>query len=620
MERQYDVLHALLPRYMRVLETSARSVSAVVTALRQKLSNEAHAGLVQTVLWMRSCSFLCVPGYVAINELEPMALGLFPLDIASACSANALGLLLSDACKRPATVLDLCCCPGGKLQCILDGVGSDALVVGVDVSQPRLDVCKSLLDKKARFLCEQRGPENDGLPWRARHVLFRCDGTQFGATSLGALVFDSSVQHEELTALFRQHENFVQRRTSASGRVQGLTVGDESCDGIDDGASRRGHSTASERGPANDTASAGGVSLGSAGLESAATAATVGGIGSSGGGGGGGSGGGAGMRKRKNKSARQREEKRLKRIEHDALGTLLATFDRRPACDGDGNGDGNGDGDGDGDGGVAPSHGGGSSPDLRHYFDYVLVDAECSHDGSYRHMRYVTPQPGDQQHAVDAVERLQKPGAAASFHGPDRSSAAIVQLQRQLLANGFRLLRPSAADDDGASALVYSTCSLEEEQNEGVVRWFLGEHSDAELVPLSADDLFGPTSTAAAADGPAAGAEDMCAFSDIEGADLERAWQLLRSPLSGDALVPVPAPAAFTPSADDRHLPTTTQHLRHYSRLLCRHIANLTRPPGVSPDSASTSPPSSLAGTVRLSKEQGTSGLFIAKFRKKNTP
>ena len=627
----------LLPRYLRVSpvpsSSSSSSAAAAVSALQQKLG-EDHAGLVQAVVWMRAATFVCVPGYVAINELEPMALGLFPLDIASACSANALGFAAaaaaaaassSSSSSRPATALDLCCCPGGKFQCILDGIGTDALVVGVDVSQPRLDVCKSLLDKKARFLCEQHGSEDNDRapsPWRARHVLFRCDGTQFGTTSLGALVFDSSVQHEEITALFRQHRDLVQRRTTASsshrrrrgssgkgpgcGEDEELTVGDgNGGDDGDDDDSWWGPGAVDQ-----DASSVGGVSMGSSfasGLNSTAATFPVAHS----------SGNGCAvigtLRKRKNKSARQREEKRLKRIEHETLGALLASFDPRPPRDREQ---------------VAPASGAASGPDLRHYFDYVLVDAECSHDGSYRHMRYVAPQSpapaapaaatttivGEgQQPAVGAPERLQKPGAAASYLGPDRSSAAIVQLQRRLLANGFRLLRPSTVSDVGSgSALVYSTCSLEEDQNEGVVRWFLEENSDAELVPLSAEDIFG------AAAGPAEGATvGSCALSDREGADLERALQLLRCPVRGDDLVCVPTPSAFTPAADEEHLPVTTQHLRHYSRLLCRHIANLTRPPYVSPASAHAPSASLLPGTVRLSKEHGTSGLFIAKFRKK---
>jgi 16S rRNA (cytosine967-C5)-methyltransferase len=78
-------------------------------------------------------------------------------------------------------------------------------------------------------------------------------------------------------------------------------------------------------------------------------------------------------------------------------------------------------------------------------FDRVLVDAPCSNTGVLRRR-------------VDARWRLQP---------PDLPRLAKVQLQ--LLREGVDWLRP-----DGI--LVYSTCSLEPEENQEVVRNFLADH------------------------------------------------------------------------------------------------------------------------------------------------
>lgn len=139
-----------------------------------------------------------------------------------------------------------------------------------------------------------------------------------------------------------------------------------------------------------------------------------------------------GKRKRMNKSARAREQKRLKSVidEHvDAVGRNDYGME---------------------------------------LFDYVLVDAECSTDGSLKHLQ----------------KRLAKGKATAgdtSVAIPQladwKQLAELVDLQKRLAASGFRLLRPGGF-------MVYSTCSLSVEQNEAVVEWLLANHSDAKLVPV----------------------------------------------------------------------------------------------------------------------------------------
>ena len=97
-------------------------------------------------------------------------------------------------------------------------------------------------------------------------------------------------------------------------------------------------------------------------------------------------------------------------------------------------------------------------------YDRVLVDAECSHDGSIRH-----------------IEKFQDWGWSTfseKVMNPERLKS-LPALQRGLLENGFRLLKVGGT-------LVYSTCSLTRSQNEDVVSWFLEKYSPSKvkLVPV----------------------------------------------------------------------------------------------------------------------------------------
>eukprot|EP00250_Pteridium_aquilinum_P009547 c18742_g1_i1 orf=116-1516(+) len=95
-------------------------------------------------------------------------------------------------------------------------------------------------------------------------------------------------------------------------------------------------------------------------------------------------------------------------------------------------------------------------------YDKVLVDAECTHDGSLKHIcKY-------EQWGWETLERR--------VLDHDRL-VSITNLQLQLLTNGFRLLK-------AGGTLIYSTCSFTTAQNEEVVEKFLGNHSNAELVEI----------------------------------------------------------------------------------------------------------------------------------------
>ncbi|KAL1217063.1 rRNA (cytosine-C(5))-methyltransferase NOP2C [Cardamine amara subsp. amara] len=93
-------------------------------------------------------------------------------------------------------------------------------------------------------------------------------------------------------------------------------------------------------------------------------------------------------------------------------------------------------------------------------YDKVLVDAECTHDGSIKHIQKF------EQWGWTTLERR--------VLDAERTDINLTSLQLNLLRNGFRLLKE-------AGTLVYSTCSLTHAQNEDVVDQFLAENSSAEL-------------------------------------------------------------------------------------------------------------------------------------------
>ncbi|KAJ7564239.1 hypothetical protein O6H91_02G008800 [Diphasiastrum complanatum] len=97
-------------------------------------------------------------------------------------------------------------------------------------------------------------------------------------------------------------------------------------------------------------------------------------------------------------------------------------------------------------------------------YDKVLVDAECTHDGSLKHISKFEQWGWDTfEHRFFNVERI----------------SSIADLQLQLLLNGFRLLKLGGS-------LVYSTCSFTFQQNESVVERFLAAQPNAELKQIEA--------------------------------------------------------------------------------------------------------------------------------------
>lgn len=130
-------------------------------------------------------------------------------------------------------------------------------------------------------------------------------------------------------------------------------------------------------------------------------------------------------------------------------------------------------------------------------YDRVLVDSECTHEGSLKHLKKFlkqikvpaaeTDKPSrkarkqfeknnsnpytseinskNQWTQQDFEERFLDPKKLEMLHG----------LQTALIENGYRLLKPGGR-------LVYSTCSFDRGQNEGIVEALLQRHPDCTLV------------------------------------------------------------------------------------------------------------------------------------------
>lgn len=232
-------------------------------------------------------------------------------------------------------------------------------------------------------------------------------------------------------------------------------------------------------------------------------------------------------------------------------------------------------------------------------FDFVLVDAECTHDASYRHMKYIGASPGDSEPCTAEAEStaesavpisaFTKPGAALShdsaYHGghtvQTTASPQLTELQRGLILNGFRRLRPGGC-------LVYSTCSRDPTQNEEVVRWLLqtaGAEAELLHVPIILRNGCNVTThTGAAADTLEAAGRRGTPALDFLNQDLPALMDAVR---------------ASYPSAEQQ---------QRLAEEICREVSTLSAPRF---DESALLP-----GTVSVDYRGGMSGHFIAKVRK----
>eukprot|EP01083_Nonionella_stella_P026626 73333_1 len=100
-------------------------------------------------------------------------------------------------------------------------------------------------------------------------------------------------------------------------------------------------------------------------------------------------------------------------------------------------------------------------------YDKVLVDAQCTHDGSVRHLKKYRDEWGWNKLQQNVLN--------------EQNVIETVALQKRLIVNGFDLLKEHGT-------LVYSTCSLSVKQNEHVVRYLLETFENAVLISVEDDE------------------------------------------------------------------------------------------------------------------------------------
>lgn len=95
---------------------------------------------------------------------------------------------------------------------------------------------------------------------------------------------------------------------------------------------------------------------------------------------------------------------------------------------------------------------------LPNYFDKILLDAPCSAEGTIRKSKKVLYHWG--------VKNIQK----------------MSRIQKGLIVSAFRALKPGGI-------MVYSTCTIAPEENEGVIDYLLKKFPEAEILPVNIPDF-----------------------------------------------------------------------------------------------------------------------------------
>lgn len=656
-----------------MLDTTA-NIDVIAAQLAQRF--DIHAS---KVFW---CSnFIAIPGYIPISSLNGLdaalsEYGLFPMDVSSGVAAKLL-LMNFIPNNKSVKVLDLCCCPGGKFCMLSDeindrsshyqGVSDSAvekhLVVGVDISKHRLQVCKSVVNK---LIMARSGLKNS----RVRQLLFEADGTTFGRDNITSIIHDSSLLENELRMDKLKANKLADVRANrrGSGNDQNGVSGYDGDDAqtrnlstrLPDAPIRKSFANKSAR--KREAAHLKNVLMYE--IEGRTRPLTVRGSGK---------GKRTWMEVEEAPSDENKKEQSLKSTENIDVVAAINANEVPPLLDLAG-------------------------------FDYVLVDAQCTHDASYRHMNVLPAvELEDSSSSADIADWDRCKGksgvkgkqqwvktdnilkslleqqdssapcmdsatgsccASTGCHDDvqniDGDAALLAselrKLQRKLIYRAFELIECSSTrsvedggvqckgDSEHDRCLIYSTCSMKREQNEDVVQWLLdtvngssGRGFKIELVPISDKDLSRLGSQTAT---PPVLVEE------------KRLTHSLRDSKSGTPVQTVRELLQFSPSDEEFSRLILANMASHDSSLLDPDVACGANPEVASGTTVGTgsinfSPKLSavhpflrqvaedicvgvagaevcrpqqselLPGTVRFNRYfSGTSGLFIAKLRK----
>lgn len=419
----------LNPRY-----DAQETLALLEEEIKTQFSNETSL-LIKKVTWMPTVlGYYAIPGSFSLSQSVAYRSGrIYGMDVSSGAAVAALLLdddddahhdVLLNAVEDDRVenttpimrILDLCCAPGLKTCAIMDILSTDikcrAHVVGVDISEQRLQLCKNVIRKyhldpdtscgasqQRRCFLNSNDATTSVTSTKDSNVtiqLFQTDGTTFGMKKcqerdMNALKFDSQVTVELIMC---RHGNRKRMNKSAKAREQKRLkeIMSTNC-------------RLEERRRLVQPAEG---AIGAAGVSSVVATTTT-----------------AGATTTNDNMASTQDE------DHEEI--IIPLFDR------------------------------------------VLVDAECSTDGAIRHLWHkckkssMTKNNQNHHHKGNLEENLKLTDSL--------QLKELVELQKKLISSGFRLLKPGGI-------MVYSTCSLAQEQNECVVSWLLKEYgASVEILP-----------------------------------------------------------------------------------------------------------------------------------------
>lgn len=426
----FNLLDSILPRYIRIIGNNKFHNNDIHSYLNidtnediLKIRNQNNDNpLVLSLPFSKD--FLIIPGIlkpsnvnIKNNETQDIPFTLFPMDFSSALPIYFSPLMKKDKNNsniQSLKVLDLCCCPGAKLQYIYEKLDQDSLLVGVDISESRLYVCKSLLNKM-RFYLEELEELNNTVDDNNEEIKNKKIKLSITSDSL----INKKNNKKRLLLFHGDGRNFLKENKIDYNKEISSTLFFDSY--VDNYIQKIYFENSKDK-----------------------------------------------NRKKKNKGIKDNEMKLLKRIQKVYVERNEIDIQKENEKE------------------LITQTSFSTSPKLSNFsidsfdkilFDLVFVDAECTHDASYRHLKYDSKE--EKWGKKEKDEKKDEVSSITLSHADDKEE--LKNLQRNLLQNGYDLLKIGGT-------LIYSTCSDEDAQNEEIISYFLSTNSTATLLPLTSEE------------------------------------------------------------------------------------------------------------------------------------